>query len=126
MTPGNKWFAILANESLETSQRLSSLTPSTRRPQRPFECCARKFLLGKGASLGFSALTLLTLAGCGVHRVVTMAPATAPATAAPTVPPTDASDHTPGPASGQIPGLRCHVVQDKAKPGAIRLDTHQC
>jgi Hyaluronidase len=96
MTPDNKSFATLTNESLETSQCLVSLTqqpaattvvsapggdPGARRTRT-------QFLLGKGASLGFSALTLLTLAGCGVHRVVTMAPATAPATAAPTVPPT--------------------------------------
>ena len=39
-------------------------------------------LLGKGAGLGVSALTLLTLAGCSVHRVVTVVPPTAPPIAA--------------------------------------------
>jgi hypothetical protein len=35
-------------------------------------------LLGRGGQLGLSVLTLLTLAGCSAHRLVTVAPPTAP------------------------------------------------
>lgn len=70
-----KPFVLLkhvSNESLETWQPGPAHTQS---------------LVAKGGRrLGFSALALLTLAGCSVHRVVTVAPPTAPTV--PTTPPT--------------------------------------
>jgi hypothetical protein len=107
MNSENKSLAMLtnvANESLERSRCFGTLTHSTG-VCAPFvkplvhdplgeeglvhlpggEPRARRTrtqsLLGKGASLGFSALTLWTLAGCSVHRIVTVAPPTAPPTA---------------------------------------------
>ena len=94
MNSENKLLAMLttvANESLESSQIFARLT-------QPTAVCAQfgksfahdlrarrarnQSLLGKGAGLGVSALTLLTLAGCSVHRVVTVVPPTAPPVAA--------------------------------------------
>lgn len=81
----------VANESLERSQCFADLT-------QPMAVCAphaepfahdlrarrprTQSLLAKGAGLGVSALTVLTLAGCSVHRIVTVAPPTAPPVAA--------------------------------------------
>ncbi len=71
MTSNRKQFALLddvANESLETSQSFGD----SKQP------AATQSLIARGGRLGLSALTLLTLAGCSVHRPVTVAPPTAP------------------------------------------------
>ena len=94
MNSENRLLAMLthvANESLERSECFARLTQPTA-VCAPF---AKRFaddlrarrtrtqsLLGKRAALGVSALTLLTLAGCSVHRVVTVVPPTAPPVAA--------------------------------------------
>jgi hypothetical protein len=94
MNSENRLFAMLtnvANESLERSRCFAGLTQPTAvcapfaKPfahDRQARRAHTQSLLGKGAGLGVSALTLLTLAGCSVHRVVTVAPPTAPPVAA--------------------------------------------
>jgi hypothetical protein len=94
MNSENKSLAMLtnvANDSLERSQGFAGLTQPAAvcTPfAKPFAHDLRagwartQSLLGKGAGLGVSALTLLTLAGCSVHRIVTVAPPTAPPVAA--------------------------------------------
>jgi hypothetical protein len=105
MFPEKKLSFILTNESLQTSVRLefyqqpadtraASALPASLRAEaiQVNEEGARlrggdpragktraQYQLGKGAAAAaLAALTLLTLAGCSVHRLVTVAPPTAP------------------------------------------------
>ena len=79
MTSNRKVSALLnrvSNETLETPQSFAfSTQPATTRS-----------VVAKGGRFGLFALTLLTLAGCSAHTMVTVAPPTTPPTAPPTAP----------------------------------------
>jgi hypothetical protein len=115
MFPDNKLVAVLTNESLETS--FSGLPGGDSRTTRRTLIWS---LLGTVVRVGFSALTFFTLAGCSVHRVVTVAPATAPsAVPAPTPTPTPTPTPAPAPTPTPAPQAKFMVFDAtlyKAKP----------
>ncbi len=75
MTPNNKSFAMLPTIAKETVNTPQCFGVSTQSATRTADCVSSSLRpIHTLASLGLTSLTLLALAGCSVHRVVTVAP----------------------------------------------------